>query len=194
MTFRAVWETAFLKQAGVGDNHWALSGSCTLCSNSMKRNGVTLAGVSLVSKRKSQERSKPGDEKQGWVLAVLAGTLVLNRDCALAITLLPELIQQGKGTLPFVFLQASISADVWDGSLEDANLFLFNSLDCCVPAQALGEFQALEATPLLLREGCETTLVLPPAFPRRGSSDLGHRYVRLNKCYIVFFKDTWYNN
>lgn len=31
----------------------------------MEGKGVTLAGVSLVSRMKSQERSKPGDKKQG---------------------------------------------------------------------------------------------------------------------------------
>lgn len=75
----------------------------------MERNGVTLAGVSLVSKMKPQERSKPGDKKQGESCQC---SQVLSRDCASAITLPPELVQHGKGTLPFVFLRASISADV----------------------------------------------------------------------------------
>lgn len=45
-------------------------GLCTLCSNSLERNGVTLAGESLVAKMKSQERSKQQRQlcslREGW--------------------------------------------------------------------------------------------------------------------------------
>lgn len=118
---------------------------------SMGRNGVTLAAVSLVSKMRSQQRSQPGHEKQD--------ECCLCRDCASAISLPPELTQHGKGTLPFVFLPASISADVSHSSLED--------VICSFPAPwAVVFHRLLEGFRLSFAaaEGCETALVVPPAF------------------------------
>lgn len=93
------------------------------------------------------------------MLSVLAGTLVLSRDCASAISLPPELVQHGKGTLPFVLLRASISADVSDCSLEDV-ICSFSAPWVVVFHRLLEGFRLSFAA----AEGCDTALDVPPAF------------------------------